>query len=81
MLKHLLPLLSMALFSSAVFAQQQPIPLYPNGVPNSKKAPAAYVEKKEGYSVSLVTEPTITPYFPEKDKATSTAIIIFPGGS
>jgi len=81
MLKHLLPLLSMALFSSAVFAQQQPIPLYPNGVPNSKKAPAAYVEKKEGYSVSLVTEPTITPYFPEKDKATGTAIIIFPGGS
>jgi len=71
----------MALFSSAVFAQQQPIPLYPNGVPNSKKAPAAYVEKKEGYSVSLVTEPTITPYFPEKDKATGTAIIIFPGGS
>jgi len=81
MLKHLLPLLSMALVSSAVFAQQQPIPLYPNGVPNSKKAPAAYVEKKEGYSVSLVTEPTITPYFPEKDKATGTAIIIFPGGS
>jgi len=81
MLKHLLPLLSMALFSSAVFAQQQPIPLYPNGVPNSKKAPAAYVEKKEGYNVSLVTEPTITPYFPEKDKATGTAIIIFPGGS
>jgi len=81
MLKHLLPLLSMALFSSAVYAQQQPIPLYPNGVPNSKKAPAAYVEKKEGYSVSLVTEPTITPYFPEKDKATGTAIIIFPGGS
>ena len=81
MLKHLLPLLSMALFSSAVFAQQQPIPLYRNGVPNSKKAPAAYVEKKEGYSVSLVTEPTITPYFPEKDKATGTAIIIFPGGS
>jgi len=71
----------MALFSSAVFAQQQPIPLYPNGVPNSKKAPAAYVEKKEGYNVSLVTEPTITPYFPEKDKATGTAIIIFPGGS
>ena len=29
----------------------------------------------------MVTEPTITPYFPEKDKATGTAIIIFPGGS
>src|SRR3569832_1609931 len=81
MLKNLLPILLMALFSSAVFAQQQSIPLYPHGVPNSKKAPADYVEKKEGYSVSLVTEPTITPYFPDKSKATGSAIIIFPGGS
>ncbi len=81
MLKNLLSLLLMALFSSAVFAQQKPILLYPNGVPNSKKAPATYVEKREGYSVSLVTDPTITPYFPAKDKATGTAIIIFPGGS
>lgn len=69
------------LFSLTSNAQEKPIPLYPNGVPNSKKAPATYVEKKEGYSVSLVTEPTITPYFPDKDKATGTAIIIFPGGS
>lgn len=79
MLKNLLPLLSMALFSSAVLAQQQPIILYPHGVPNSKKAPADYVEKKEGDIVSLVTDPTITPYIPEK--ANGTAIIIFPGGS
>jgi len=69
------------LFSLSSNAQEKPIPLYPNGVPNSKKAPATYVEKKEGYTVSLVTEPTITPYFPDKDKATGTAIIIFPGGS
>jgi len=70
----------MALFSSAVFAQQKPILLYPNGVPNSKKAPATYAEKREGYSVSLVTAPTITPYFPEKGKANGTAVIVFPGG-
>lgn len=80
MLKNLLSLLSMALFSSTVFAQQQPIPLYPHGVPNSKKAPATYVEKRQGYSISLVTEPTITPYFPEKGKANGTAVIVFPGG-
>ena len=80
MLKNLLSLLSMALFSSAVFAQQKPILLYPNGVPNSKKAPATYAEKREGYSVSLVTAPTITPYFPEKGKANGTAVIVFPGG-
>ena len=70
----------LALVSDALFAQQQPIKLYPDGVPNSKKAPAAYVEKREGYSVSLVTDPTITPYFPEKGKANGTAVIVFPGG-
>jgi acetyl esterase/lipase len=71
----------LALFSQELFAQQKPILLYPDGVPNSKKAPAAYVEKWDGLSVSLVTEPTITPFFPEKGKATGTAIIVFPGGS
>jgi acetyl esterase/lipase len=69
------------LLSLTAFAQEKPIPLYPNGVPNSKKAPAAYAEKRDGYSVSLVTDPTITPYFPEKSKANGTAVIIFPGGS
>jgi acetyl esterase/lipase len=81
MFNRLAALLMLALVSDALFAQQQPIKLYPDGVPNSKKAPAAYVEKREGYSVSLVTDPTITPYFPEKGKATGTAILIFPGGS
>jgi acetyl esterase/lipase len=68
-------------FSLNLLAQQQPILLYPNGVPNSKKAPADYVEKKEGDIVSLVTDPTITPYFPDKGTANGTAVIIFPGGS
>ena len=82
MFNRLAAVFMLALVSQSLFAQEQkPILLYPNGVPNSKKAPAAYVEKREGYSVSLVTEPTITPYFPEKGKATGTAIIIFPGGS
>jgi len=74
-------LLSVAmLFSSPAFSQETPVPLYPNGVPNSKPAPAAYKEKREGYSVSQVTDPTITPYFPEKGKATGTSVIVFPGG-
>jgi acetyl esterase/lipase len=80
MFNRLAALLMLALVSDALFAQQQPIKLYPDGVPNSKKAPAAYVEKREGYSVSLVTDPTITPYFPEKGKANGTAVIVFPGG-
>lgn len=82
MFNRLAAIFMLALVSQSLFAQQQkPILLYPNGVPNSKKAPAAYVEKHEGYIISLVTDPTITPYLPAKDKATGTAIIIFPGGS
>lgn len=82
MFNRLAAIFMLALVSQSLFAQQQkPILLYPIGVPNSKKAPAAYVEKHEGYIVSLVTDPTITPYLPAKDKSTGTAIIIFPGGS
>lgn len=81
MIKNFCLLLNLSmLLSFSVFAQQKPILLYPNGVPNSKKAPANYVEKREGYSVSLVTDPTITPYFPGKGKANGTAVIVFPGG-
>lgn len=63
-----------------IFAQEKPIPLYPNGVPNSKPAPATYVEKLDRDWITLVTNPTITPYLPEKGTATGTAIVIFPGG-
>src|ERR1700742_2230477 len=80
MFNRLAAVLMLALVSDALFAQQQPIKLYPDGVPNSKKAPDTYKEKQEGYSVSLVTDPTITPYFPEKGKANGTAVIVFPGG-
>ncbi|MDB5142254.1 MAG: alpha/beta hydrolase [Mucilaginibacter sp.] len=81
MFNRLAAVFMLALVSQSLFAQEQkPILLYPNDVPNSKKAPATYVEKREGYSVSLVTEPTITPYFPAKDKANGTAVIVFPGG-
>jgi acetyl esterase/lipase len=74
-------LLSVAmLFSSSAFSQETPVRLYPNGVPNSKPAPDAYKEKREGYSVSQVTDPTITPYFPAKGQANGTAVIVFPGG-
>jgi acetyl esterase/lipase len=67
----------MAMFSSA---QQRSIPLYPDGVPNSKPAPASYVEKNDKEWVTFVSVPTITPYSPEKGMANGTAVIIFPGG-
>lgn len=70
------------MLSATVFAQSAPIPLYPKGVPNSKKAPAAYAEKTDQNSwITLVTDPTITPYLPAKGTATGTAVIICPGGS
>lgn len=62
-------------------AQEKPMPLYPKGVPNSKKASAAYVEKTDNRSwISMVTEPTLTPYLPEKGKANGAAIVVCPGG-
>src|SRR6185312_4223110 len=70
-------LMGVAMLTSA---QQKSMPLYPNGVPNSKTAPTTYVEKTEDNRISMVTIPTITPFFPEKGKANGTAIVIFPGG-
>ncbi|MBS0031257.1 alpha/beta hydrolase [Chitinophaga sp. 22321] len=63
------------------YGQQQPIPLYEGEVPNSKKAPANYIENTDSDGViSKVTHPTITAYLPPKGMATGTAVIIFPGG-
>lgn len=63
-----------------VFAQPKPIKLYPKGIPNSKPAPAGYTEKTVNQTTTMVTEPTLTPYLPEKGKANGTAVIICPGG-
>ncbi|MHB8206723.1 alpha/beta hydrolase [Mucilaginibacter sp.] len=69
------------LMTTATFAQQKAIPLYPNGVPNSKPAPADYVEKLDERSfLSDVTVPTLIPYLVAKDKSNGTAVIICPGG-
>jgi len=76
------------LFTASViltYAQENAIPLYPNGVPNSKPGSAAYTEKTDNkYNdtwVDKVTVPTIRPFFPAKGTANGTAVIIFPGGS
>ena len=65
--------------------QENAIPLYPNGVPNSKPGSAAYIEKTDNkYNdtwVDKVVVPTIRPFFPAKGTANGTAVIIFPGGS
>lgn len=72
-------LLSSSLFT---FAQEAaPIDLYTGAVPNSKPAPADFVEPaNKAVSTGKVTIPTITPFFPEKGKANGTSVIICPGG-
>src|SRR5688572_21698160 len=63
------------------YAQEKNIPLYSGAIPNSKKAPAHYVEKtdSDGY-ISHVTVPELIPFFPKKGTANGTAVIICPGG-
>ena len=80
-MKKLCLLLGVMASSLLIFAQEKPIALFPNGVPNSKKAPADYAEKTIDERVSLVTDPTITPFFPEKGKANGAAVVICPGGA
>lgn len=73
-------LMSTAFLSNA---QEKPIPLYPNGVPNSKPTPANYVETvatKPEMWVTNVSVPTITPFIPAKGTANGTAVVICPGG-
>jgi acetyl esterase/lipase len=61
-------------------AQETPLPLYPNGVPNAKPTPKTYIEKVDKDWISVVSIPTMTPYLPAKGTANGTAIVIFPGG-
>jgi endo-1,4-beta-xylanase len=55
------------------------ISLWPNGAPGSESR-AKEPEKMEGDNCVNVHNPTITPYVPDKSKATGTAVIICPGG-
>jgi acetyl esterase/lipase len=88
--KLLLSVLTIATITQMAKAQVAPIlpslslpkaiKLYTDSVPNSKKAPATYVEKTENNRTSMVTDPVLIPYFPEKGKANGTAVVICPGG-
>jgi acetyl esterase/lipase len=68
---------------AALSAQAQDvkqIPLYPDGVPNSKPTPATYVENDANGWARVVSVPTLIPVLADKSNATGTAIIICPGG-
>lgn len=67
------PILSMSQIS---------MPLYQDGIPNSKPAPDSELPISRGSIVVLgkVSVPTLSVYLPAKEKATGTAVIICPGG-
>lgn len=60
---------------------QTPMPLYPDGIPNSKPAPSMYKEGlNEWRCVTNVSIPTLTPFL-LKDGSAHTAVLVIPGGS
>lgn len=72
------------LSSSAAFAELPKdvpgaIPLWSKGAPGSE-ARASEAEEFVGDNCGNVHNPTLTPYVPERENATGTAIIICPGG-
>ncbi|OJW17589.1 alpha/beta hydrolase [Mucilaginibacter sp. 44-25] len=80
-MKAFFTVLVLACTSMAAFAQQSPIPLYPNGVPNAKPTPANYIENtNETAWITKVSVPTLTPYWPAKGTANGTAVVVCPGG-
>lgn len=70
--------LILTFFACSSFAQT-PMPLYPNGIPNSKPAPATYKENHYDWGAQKVSVPTLTPYL-LKDGQAHTAVLVIPGG-
>ncbi len=70
----------MTSLAQEAFKPVKDIPLYPNDIPNSKPTPRYYIEKLNIDWITIVSNPTLIPYFPAKGTANGTAIIIFPGG-
>lgn len=75
--------LFVAMVTSVVCAEAEPILLWPAGAPGSEgRNHEAEKEDRDGgkRNVTNVHQPSITPYLPKTDVATGTAIIIAPGG-
>lgn len=81
MKKLILTVLTFIAAVAITHAQQvTPIPLYPNGIPNSKPAPADYKETGNKDWAWKVVTPVLLPYPADKSIATGTAVVICPGG-
>ena len=74
------------LFPLLMATAQQELPLYGNDpIPNSKPAPNKEKIDSGGrpghYTLSLVSQPTLTVFLPPKGKGNGTAVVICPGGA
>lgn len=81
-MKILLSLLIFSFFSMNAEAQQ-PVPLYPGEIPNSKPSADKEASKINGDGILIVSHvsvPTLTMYKPAKSRKKSAAVIICPGG-
>jgi acetyl esterase/lipase len=83
--KFSMALLVSLLLPSALPAAELPkeISLWPNGAPGSEGKTAQEVVAKSAsgeLSVWSIHHPSLTPYWPAKDKATGTAMLVIPGG-
>ncbi|MBO9730163.1 MAG: alpha/beta hydrolase [Chitinophaga sp.] len=79
MIKLFIPVFISLLCLQQATAQQ--IPLYENKAPNARNIPADYIEQTDADNcVTRITQPALIPFFPKKETATGTAILIFPGG-
>ncbi len=77
----LLLLITIVFYSPAAISQSKPfvISLWEKGAPGFEQLKNEPEEAKE-YWVKHINNPTITAYFPPKEKANGTAVIICPGG-
>lgn len=82
-MRRTIPLLILLTAFSAVISSQELIKLYTGVIPGSTGADLKVPEgnKSSPGMISLVTNPELEVYLPEKGKATGTAVIICPGGS
>lgn len=79
-MKTVILILVLASFFKLSYGQEKVIPLYEGMIPNSKIAPADYVEHIDSSGLTRnLSNPSITAYLPEKGTATGTAVIICPG--
>lgn len=78
-----LSILFLCLFFMNLAQAQDVIPLYPDGIPNSKPGPdeeKRVVRDNGTVIVSGISHPTMTVFIPKEPSPTGTAVIIFPGG-